>query len=76
MDKRLLADLFRARLATLFGRSRQSQSSFAASIGIDRSALSLLLSGKTTRLPRVETFLTIAEGHGVTLDRLLGVSED
>lgn len=76
MDKRQLADIFHDRLSSLFERSRQSQSAFATSIGIDRSALSLLLSGKTTRLPRVETLLTIAERHAVTLDWLLGVSED
>lgn len=76
MDKRTLADIFHARLQSLFERSRQSQSAFAGAIGIDRSALSLLLSGKTTRLPRVETLLTIAERHSVTLDWLLGVSQD
>ncbi len=76
MDKRRLADIFRSRLEALFERSRQSQSAFAQAIGVDRSALSLLLSGKTTRLPRVETLLLIAERHNVTLDWLLGVSED
>ncbi len=76
MDKRRLADIFHDRLRSLFERSRQSQSAFAGAIGIDRSALSLLLSGKTTRLPRVETLLTIAERHSVTLDWLLGVSQD
>jgi transcriptional regulator with XRE-family HTH domain len=76
MDKRRLANVFQERLTALFGRSRQSQAAFAQAIGIDRSALSLLLSGKTTRLPRVETLLTIAERHSVTLDWLLGVSQD
>ena len=76
MDKRALADIFHERLESLLERSRQSQSAFAESIGIDRSALSLLLSGKTTRLPRVETLLTIAERQSVTLDWLLGVSKD
>jgi len=76
MDKRKLADIFHERLESLLERSRQSQSAFAESIGIDRSALSLLLSGKTTRLPRVETLLTIAERQSVTLDWLLGVSQD
>jgi len=76
MDKRKLADTFHERLESLLERSRQSQSAFAESIGIDRSALSLLLSGKTTRLPRVETLLTIAERQSVTLDWLLGVSQD
>ncbi|WP_404710046.1 hypothetical protein [Sphingomonas sp. MMS24-J13] len=76
MDKRDLADIFSQRLGLLFERSRSSQSAFADSIGIDRSALSLLLSSKTARLPRVETLLHIAERHAVTLDWLLGISED
>jgi transcriptional regulator with XRE-family HTH domain len=76
MDKRALAELFRARLQTVFDRSRLSQAAFAHGIGIDRSALSLLLSGRTVRLPRVETLLAIAERHAVTIDWLLGLSED
>lgn len=76
MDKRDLADIFSQRLGILFERSRSSQSAFADSIGIDRSALSILLSSKTARLPRVETLLQIAERHAVTLDWLLGISED
>jgi transcriptional regulator with XRE-family HTH domain len=76
VDKRHLAEIFSRRLGTLLDRSRSSQAAFAESIGIDRSALSLLLSSKTARLPRVETLLNIAERHGVTIDWLLGVSED
>ncbi len=76
MDKRDLADIFRQRLSTLLARSGVSQAAFAASIGIDRSALSILLSSKTARLPRVETLLQIAESHAVALDWLLGISED
>ena len=76
MDKRDLAQTFSARLGTLFDRSRGNQAMFAASIGIDRSALSLLLSSKTARLPRVETLLAIAERYAVSMDWLLGVSED
>jgi transcriptional regulator with XRE-family HTH domain len=76
MDKRELADIFRQRLGALVSRSRASQAAFAESIGIDRSALSILLSAKTARLPRVETLLHIAERYAVTLDWLLGISED
>ncbi|WP_421851755.1 helix-turn-helix domain-containing protein [Novosphingobium sp.] len=76
MDKRALAEVFRARLQSVFERSRLSQAAFAQGIGIDRSALSLLLSGRTVRLPRVETLLAIAERHAVTIDWLLGLSED
>ena len=57
-------------------RSGENQSAFAASIGIDRSALSQLLSGASTRLPRAETLMTIAETQTVSLDWLLGLSQD
>ena len=76
MDKRDLSELFRQRLAALFQRSGERQSGFAAAIGVDRSALSHLLSGTTSRLPRVETLLAIAERHRVSLDWLLGLSQD
>ena len=76
MDKRDLSDLFRERLKTILQRSGQNQSSFAAGVGIDRSALSQLLSGASTRLPRAETLLSIAESHRVSLDWLLGLSQD
>jgi transcriptional regulator with XRE-family HTH domain len=76
MDKRDLSELFRLRLQTLLRRSEQNQATFAATVGIDRSALSQLLSGRSTRLPRAETLLAMAETHGVSLDWLLGVSQD
>ncbi|MFN4273754.1 MAG: helix-turn-helix domain-containing protein [Aliihoeflea sp.] len=76
MDKRDLSGLFRDRLKTILQRSGDNQSSFAAGVGIDRSALSQLLSGASTRLPRVETLLAIAERHSVSLDWLLGLSQD
>ncbi|GAB1580314.1 helix-turn-helix domain-containing protein [Phyllobacterium phragmitis] len=76
MDKRDLAELFRKRLIELVARSGESQSAFAGAIGIDRSALSQLLSSTSPRLPRVETLLNIAERHSVSLDWLLGLSQD
>ena len=76
MDKRDLSGLFRERLRTLLMRSGLNQSAFAEKIGIDRSALSQLLSGATTRLPRAETLLRIAEEYTASLDWLLGLSQD
>ena len=73
MDKRNLSDLFRDRLKILLQRSDLNQSAFAAAVGIDRSALSQLLSGASTRLPRAETLLNIAAEHKVSLDWLLGL---
>ncbi len=76
MDKRDLSGVFRERLKLLLQRSDRNQSEFAAAVGIDRSALSQLLSGASTRLPRAETLLNIAVENRVSLDWLLGVSQD
>lgn len=76
MDKRDLSLLFRDRLKLLMLRSGLNQSAFAAKVGLDRSALSQLVSGSTTRLPRAETLLNIAAEHKISLDWLLGLSQD
>ena len=76
MDKRDLSSVFRERLKMVVRRSDLNQSAFAAAVGIDRSALSQLLSGATTRLPRAETLLKIAAENKVSLDWLLGLSQD
>jgi transcriptional regulator with XRE-family HTH domain len=76
MDKRILSELFRERLVQLLQRSGDNQSAFSKEVGIDRSALSQLLSEKSARLPRVETLLNIAERYAVSLDWLLGLSHD
>ncbi|CAM5414747.1 hypothetical protein ATER59S_02293 [Aquamicrobium terrae] len=76
MDKRDLSATFRERLKLLLARSDLNQSAFAAAVGIDRSALSQLLSGASTRLPRAETLLNIAAEFKVSLDWLLGLSQD
>ncbi|PZO77795.1 MAG: transcriptional regulator [Mesorhizobium amorphae] len=76
MDKRDLSDTFRERLALLLKREGSNQSAFAASVGIDRSALSQLLSGAMTRLPRAETLVAIAARQKVSLDWLLGLSQN
>ncbi|MBZ0161635.1 MAG: helix-turn-helix domain-containing protein [Notoacmeibacter sp.] len=75
MDKRDLSEIFRARLVELIERSGQSHAEFARKAGIDRSALSQLLSGRAARLPRAETLANIAESRSVSLDWLLGFSQ-
>ncbi len=74
MDKRDLSGEFRKRLSALVERSGLNQSAFAARAGLDRSALSQLLSGASTRLPRSETLASIAATNGVTIDWLLGLT--
>lgn len=76
MPKRQTAARFRDRLSGLVAQSGLSQTAFAAAIGIDRSALSQLLSGALPRLPRAETLLALAARFQVSTDWLLGLSED
>nr|WP_306268175.1 helix-turn-helix transcriptional regulator [Pararhizobium sp. IMCC3301] len=75
MDKRALEQIFRERLLTLIQRFEGNHAEFARGIGIDRSALSQLLSARIVRLPRAETLRAIAEIHQVSLDWLLGLSQ-
>lgn len=76
VDKRDLSGVFQRRLKLLLQRSGLNQSAFAAAVGIDRSALSQLLAGSSARLPRAETLMNIAARHQVSLDWLLGLSQD
>lgn len=76
MDKRELGTVFRDRLETVLAGFSGSNAKFAESVGLDRSALSQLLSGRSTRLPRAETLCAISERHGISLDWLLGLSQD
>ena len=72
-DKRDVAAVFRERMGLLIDQRRETLSSFARSVGIDRSALSQFLAPGSTRLPRAETLHAIAGTCGVSLDWLLGL---
>lgn len=76
MDKRELGSVFRERLENVLSDFQGSNAKFAESVGLDRSALSQLLSGRSVRLPRAETLCAISERHGVSLDWLLGLSQE
>lgn len=75
LDKRTLGPKFRARLLELIAKSGLSRAAFAIRIGIDRSALTQLLSSREPRLPRAETLAVIARSEGVSVDWLLGMLE-
>ncbi len=75
MDKRDIHQLFQERLAQMIQQSGLSKGEFARLAQIDRSALSQLLDKQSTRLPRIETLVTIARTHDVSLDWLMGLSE-
>lgn len=69
-------DRFRDRLTELVKQGDHTQSEFARRAGIDRSTLSQLISTRNRRLPRVETLAAISQTSGVSVDWLLGLSQD
>ena len=75
MDRRDTAQRFRERLREAMERGRVNRSTLAARIGIDRSTLSQLLSPEADRLPRADTAAAIASALNVSLDWLLGLSQ-
>jgi transcriptional regulator with XRE-family HTH domain len=76
MDNRELGPVFRERLQILIDRAGITRAAFAKSVGIDRSALTQLLSDRSLRLPRADTLRRISGAYAVSLDWLLGLSQD
>ena len=76
LDRRDFARAFRHRLMDALDRAGMSRAVLARSVGIDRSTLSLLLSDATDRLPRADTAAAIANALQVSLDWLLGLSNE
>ena len=75
MDKRETVRDFRQRMEALIARTGLSRSRFAERAGLDRSTLTQLLSAANVRLPRAETIARISVRHGVSVDWLLGLSQ-
>lgn len=67
--------LFQDRLQQVIALSGMNRSGFASSISVDRSTLSQLLSPENVRLPRADTIASIAENHQVSIDWLLGLTQ-
>lgn len=76
MDRRETVEVFRRRLAEVIERSGHTRSAFATHIGLDRSTLSQLLAPSNLRLPRAETIAAIAASEKVSVDWLLGLSQE
>lgn len=76
LHKRETGEIFQKRLQQLLQRSGMNKAQFADSIGVNRSALAQLLSEQLLRLPRAETLSRIAQAHKVSIDWLLGLSQD
>lgn len=75
-DRRETVSTFRQRLEEVIGRSGLGRSAFAARIGVDRSTLAQILSPANDRLPRAETLAAIAATQQVSVDWLLGLSQE
>ena len=68
--------LFQTRLGKVIADSELNRAAFARSVGIDRSTLSQLLAPDNIRLPRADTIASIAEQFQVSIDWLLGLSQE
>lgn len=67
--------LFQQRLQQVIDSTGLNRSAFSTSIAVDRSTLSQLLSPDNVRLPRADTIASIAEVHQVSIDWLLGLTQ-
>ncbi|WP_394821547.1 helix-turn-helix domain-containing protein [Pendulispora albinea] len=76
MKRRDTVELFRTRLLEVIDRTGLTRSAFAERVGMDRSTLSQLLAEGNDRLPRVETLAGIASTEQVSIDWLVGLSQE
>lgn len=76
MDRRETVRLFRGRLGEAMASAGLSQSELARRVGVDRSTLSQLLAKDVDRLPRADTVAAMASALQVSLDWLLGLSQE
>ncbi len=76
MDRRDTVRVFRERFEEVIQHSGLTRAAFARRIGIDRSTLAQILSVGNDRLPRAETLAAIAGDQQVSVDWLLGLSQE
>lgn len=76
MGKRETLETFRRRLRSVIDQSGLSKTAFAAEVKTDRSTLSQLLAEDGKRLPRAETIVAIARSAQVSVDWLLGLTQE
>jgi transcriptional regulator with XRE-family HTH domain len=76
MQRRELLRVFRERLTQSMTRGGLTQSALARRVGIDRSTLAQFLAESNKRLPRADTLSALAVGQEVSVDWLLGLTEE
>ena len=75
MDRQGTVEIFRERLGEAMDRAGINRSGLARESGVDRSTVSQLLSPENDRLPRADTVAAIARHLQVSLDWLLGLTQ-
>jgi transcriptional regulator with XRE-family HTH domain len=76
LERRELLRVFRERLGDSMTRGGLTQSAMARRVGIDRSTLAQFLSVTNKRLPRADTLSALAASQQVSVDWLLGLTEE
>lgn len=76
MNRQQTVELVRERLGAVVKQTGLSLAAFARKTGVDRSTLAQILSTEGTRLPRVETLTAIAQSEQVSIDWLVGLSQE
>lgn len=76
IDRQHTLRTFRARLAEAIETAGSTRGAVAERAGVDRSTLSQLLSEKNRRLPRLDTVVALATDQDVSIDWLVGLSDD
>ncbi len=74
-DRHSLRDTFRERLLQALDEAGMNRSQLARRVGIDRSTLSQILGREGGRLPRADTAAAMASELHVSLDWLMGLSQ-
>ena len=74
-DKRDRASGFRTRLGDAMRERKVNQSALARRVGVDRSTISQLLTGRGARLPNAQVVAECAAALGISADWLLGLTD-
>lgn len=74
--RRDTVEVFKTRLAEVIRASGLTRSAFARRVGTDRSTLTQLLAADNVRLPRAETLAAVSAEFQVSVDWLLGLSQE
>ena len=75
IDRRVISERFRDRLAEALDEMGLNRSQLARRVGIDRSTLSQIMGSEGGRLPRADTAAAMASELQVSLDWLMGLSQ-